>query len=135
VGKGGIKVNGKEQGILDGPYSIAFDWLFLNIPILASHIVLLVHKQHYDMPSTTFSTRRNLLYVGVALNAFTIFKHTQIGFSRIFPRLDSALGPGDVTAFSARMCYLIFSTGCVGTGEPPKNKKKDVQQVEAVKLI
>jgi hypothetical protein len=75
------------------------------------------------MTSTTVSTRRNLLYLGVALNAFTIFKHTQIGFSRIFPRLDSALGTGDATAFAARMCYLIFSTGCFGTGEPPRMKK------------
>jgi hypothetical protein len=67
--------------------------------------------------SLSSSTQRNLLYVGVALNAFTIFKHSQIGFSHVFPRLNAALGAGTTTAFSARMIYLMFSNWCVGTGK------------------
>jgi hypothetical protein len=72
--------------------------------------------------------QRNLLYVSVALNAFTIFKHTHFGFSDVFPRLNAAFGPSDATAFSARMNYLMFSTGCIGTGKLPGNKKRCIQK-------
>jgi hypothetical protein len=71
------------------------------------------------MSSPLTSTQRNLLYVGVALNAFAVFKHTQIGFSQAFPRLNAALGPGSATAFTARMIYLMLSTWWVGTGKLP----------------
>ena len=66
--------------------------------------------------SSTSSTRRNLLYVGVALNAFTVYKHTQLGYSKLFPPLNAALGPDNAAAFVARMCFLLFSTACVSTG-------------------
>ena len=59
-----------------------------------------------------------MLYVGVALNAFTVYKHTQLGYSKIFPRLNAALGSDNTAAFVARMCFLLFSTACVSTGMP-----------------
>ena len=71
--------------------------------------------------SSTSSTSRNLLYVGVALNAFTVYKHTQLGYSKLFPPLNAALGPDSATAFVARMCFLLFSTACVSTGMPLSN--------------
>jgi hypothetical protein len=68
--------------------------------------------------SSTSSTRRNLLYLGAALNAFTAYKHTQLGYAKLFPRLNAALGPDTAAAFIARMCFLLFSTTCVSTGKP-----------------
>jgi hypothetical protein len=82
------------------------------------------------MSSSTSSTQRNLLYIGVALNAFTAFKHTQLGFSYVFPRLNAAFGPGDAAAFAAKMNFLMFSTACIGTGKPPQ-EKTDIQKGEA----
>ncbi|KAF7921520.1 uncharacterized protein EAE97_011309 [Botrytis byssoidea] len=50
---------------------------------------------------------RHLLYVCAGLSMFTAYKHTSLGFSELFPRIDRGLGSSEpLTAFSAKSNFL-----------------------------
>ncbi|TGO54667.1 hypothetical protein BELL_1500g00020 [Botrytis elliptica] len=50
---------------------------------------------------------RHLLYVCAGLSTFTAYKHTSLGFSNLFPKIDRGLGSSEpLTAFSAKSNFL-----------------------------
>ncbi|KAF7852864.1 uncharacterized protein EAF02_012094 [Botrytis sinoallii] len=50
---------------------------------------------------------RHLLYVCAGLSTFTAYKHTSLGFSDLFPKIDRGLGSSELlTAFSAKSNFL-----------------------------
>jgi hypothetical protein len=62
-------------------------------------------------------TSQRLLYAGVGLSAYAVYKHTAISMNEIFPILNKELGPKDAITFSAKAMYLQTSATFVTMGK------------------
>ncbi|APA15914.1 hypothetical protein sscle_15g106840 [Sclerotinia sclerotiorum 1980 UF-70] len=51
-------------------------------------------------------TSKRILYTCAGLSAFSVYKHTSLGFSELFPKLDRGLGHELPAAFSAKSNFL-----------------------------
>lgn len=69
------------------------------------------------MPFIAPQTRRRFLYLGVCLNAFAVYAHTQISVKQIFPLLDKSSGIPSSTAIGIKTCLLIGSASWMTMGE------------------
>lgn len=79
------------------------------------------HQQNNTMSNSLISppTRRPILYTTAGLSLLAIYKHTTVGFSSIFPALDSAVRAGALSpenALSAKNNFLTTSAGMLTFG-------------------
>lgn len=51
-------------------------------------------------------TSKRILYASAGLSVLSVYKHTSLAFSELFPKLDRGLGPELPAAFSAKSNFL-----------------------------
>lgn len=68
------------------------------------------------MPLFNDLQRKQLLYLGLCVNAFSVFKHTEISVNNIFPFLDKSPNLPPAAVLGAKNCLLLASVywGAIG---------------------